>query len=220
VSALAVSRDTIATQVVDELRRRIVGGRYPGRMKLLQEQIAEELGVSRSPVREALRQLEAEGLVKLVSQKGAEVTAISAEEVSEMFELRLLVEPHLLALAIPAMGEATLAEAERIIRRMENAEIDDWGVLNWELHRTLYLPAGRPATLQILARVHRNIDRYLRLHMAVTADRAGARSEHAGLVRLCRGKDVDGAVALLKTHVLAAASKIGELVVPAADPAS
>jgi DNA-binding GntR family transcriptional regulator len=220
VSALAISRDTIATQVVDELRRRIVGGRYPGGMKLLQEQIAEELGVSRSPVREALRQLEAEGLVKLVSQKGAEVTAISAEEVSEMFELRLLVEPHLLALAIPRMDEATLAGVERIITRMENAAIDDWGVLNWELHRRLYLPAERPATLQVLARVHRNIDRYLRLHMAVTEDRAAARSDHAGLDGFCRRKDVEGAVALLEAHIRAAASKIGELVVPRAERAS
>jgi DNA-binding GntR family transcriptional regulator len=220
VSVVAISRDTIATQVVDELRRRIVGGRYRGGMKLLQEQIAQEFGVSRSPVREALRQLEAEGLVKLISQKGAEVTPISAGEVSEMFELRLLIEPHLLTLAVPAMDETALAEVERIIARMENAAIDDWGVLNWELHRALYLPAARPATLQVLARVHRNIDRYLRLHMAVTDDRAAARSDHAGLVRLCRQKDVDGAVALLKAHVTAAASKIGELVIPAAETAS
>lgn len=220
MSALAISRDTIATQVVDELRRRIVRGHYPGGMKLLQEQIAQEFGVSRSPVREALRQLEAEGLVKLVSQKGAEVTPISAAEVSEMFELRLLVEPHLLALAMPHMDEATLAGVERIITRMEDAAIDDWGVLNWELHRRLYLPAERPATLQVLARVHRNIDRYLRLHMAVTEDRAAARSDHAGLVRLCREKDVAGAVALLDAHIRATASKIGELVVLPAERAS
>jgi DNA-binding GntR family transcriptional regulator len=147
------------------------------------------------------------------------VTSISAAEVSEMFELRLLVEPHLLALAVPAMEEAVLAAAERLIRRMEKAEIDDWGVLNWQLHRALYEPAGRPATLQVLARVHRNIDRYLRLHMTVIADRAGARSDHAGLVRLCRQKDVESAVALLRSHILAAASKIGELVMPGAEPA-
>lgn len=219
MSLRVISRDTIANQVVDELRQRIVGGRYPGGMKLLQEQIAEELGVSRSPVREALRQLEAEGLVKLTSQKGAEVTPISAAEVSEMFELRLLVEPHLLAFAIPPMDEATLAEAGRLIARMENAAIDDWGILNWQLHRILYLPAARPATLQVLARVHRNIDRYLRLHMAVTEDRAAARSDHAGLVGFCRRKDVDGAVALLKAHIHAAASKISDLVRPAVEEA-
>lgn len=215
MTLLAVSRDTIATQVVDELRRRIVAGQYRGGMKMLQEQIAQEFGVSRSPVREALRHLEAEGLVKLISQKGAEVTPISADEVSEMFELRLLIEPHLLALAIPEMTEATFAEVERIIRQMENAEIDSWGVLNWELHRRLYLPAGRAATLQILERVHRNIDRYLRLHMAVTEDRAGAKVEHEGLVRLCRAGDAERASALLRVHILNAASHIRELVVPA-----
>ncbi|MBN8994613.1 MAG: GntR family transcriptional regulator [Rhizobiales bacterium] len=217
MTLLAISRDTIATQVVDELRRRIVAGQYRGGMKMLQEQIAQEFGVSRSPVREALRQLEAEGLVKLISQKGAEVTPISADEVSEMFELRLLIEPHLLALAVPHMGETTLAEVERIIRQMENAEIDNWGVLNWELHRRLYLPAGRAQTLQILERVHRNIDRYLRLHMAVTKDRAGARVEHEGLVRLCRAGDAERATALLRVHILDAASHIRALVIPESD---
>src|SRR5437868_13286599 len=110
MSMLAISKSTIATQIVEELRRRIIAGDYRAGMKLQQEQIAQELGVSRSPVREALRQLEAEGLVILISQKGAEVAPISASEVAEMFEIRLQLEPHLLALAIPQMTAADLSE--------------------------------------------------------------------------------------------------------------
>ena len=121
METLLISKDTIATRVVEVLRRRIIGGHYRGGMKLQQEQIAGELGVSRSPVREALRQLEAEGLVTLISQKGAEVKPISLPEVSEMFEMRLLLEPHVLALAIPNMTDSGFQRGGAPHRR------DGWG---------------------------------------------------------------------------------------------
>ncbi|RYG98669.1 MAG: GntR family transcriptional regulator, partial [Alphaproteobacteria bacterium] len=71
-----LDKTTISIQVAQELRRRILAGEYPQGVKLQQEQIAAELGVSRSPVREALGQLEAEGLVVLTPQKGAQVSPI------------------------------------------------------------------------------------------------------------------------------------------------
>src|SRR6188474_1964165 len=85
-----LDKTTISIQVAQELRRRILAGHYPQGVKLQQEQIAAELGVSRSPVREALGQLEAEGLVVLTPQKGAQVSPISRAEIAELFELRLL----------------------------------------------------------------------------------------------------------------------------------
>ena len=80
-----LDKTTISIQVAQELRRRILAGHYPQGVKLQQEQIAAELGVSRSPVREALGQLEAEGLVVLTPQKGAQVSPISRAEIAELF---------------------------------------------------------------------------------------------------------------------------------------
>lgn len=212
MSRLAISKHTIATQVVEELRRRIIGGHYRSGEKLQQEQIAQELGVSRSPVREALRQLEAEGLVTLISQKGAEVAPISLAEVSEMFEMRLLLEPHLLQLAVPRLGADDFAAARRIIAEMEGADIASWGVLNWRLHRTLYEPAERPTILRTLDRIHQNIDRYLRMEMSVTQTRDTARTEHEQLVALCARGQTERAVSLLRIHVLNALSSLTDIV--------
>jgi len=214
MSMLAISKSTIATQIVEELRRRIIKGEYRAGMKLQQEQIAQELGVSRSPVREALRQLEAEGLVILISQKGAEVAPISASEVAEMFEIRLQLEPHLLALAIPQMKAADLSEAARLIALMETSDVGNWGMLNWDLHRSLYRPADRPTILRMLERVHQNIDRYLRMEITRYDGRATAKVEHQTLVSLCRAGQVERAVSLLRMHILNATAHLPEMAKP------
>lgn len=196
-----LDKTTISIQVAQELRRRILSGDYPQGVKLQQEQIAAELGVSRSPVREALGQLEAEGLVVLTPQKGAQVSPISRDEIAELFELRLLVEPHLLALAIPEMTEADLNKATSIISEMADIDVDGWGDANWRLHETLYAPAGRPAMLKLLRRTHETIGRYIRMQVVATNGRADAHREHKLILDACRKRDVGMAVAPLRKHI-------------------
>lgn len=196
-----LDKTTISIQVAQELRRRILAGHYPQGVKLQQEQIAAELGVSRSPVREALGQLEAEGLVVLTPQKGAQVSPISRAEIAELFELRLLVEPHLIALAIPEMTEADLNKATSIISEMADISLDSWGDANWRLHEVLYAPAGRPGMLKLLRRTHETIGRYIRMQVMATNGRADAHREHQLILDACRKRDVGKAVALLRAHI-------------------
>jgi len=196
-----LDKTTISIQVAQELRRRILAGHYPQGVKLQQEQIAAELGVSRSPVREALGQLEAEGLVVLTPQKGAQVSPISRAEIAELFELRLLVEPHLIALAIPEMTEADLNRATSIISEMGDIRLDGWSDANWRLHEVLYAPAGRPGMLKLLRRTHETIGRYIRMQVMATNGRADAHREHQLILDACRKRDVSKAVALLRKHI-------------------
>lgn len=196
-----LDKTTISIQVAQELRRRILAGHYPQGIKLQQEQIAAELGVSRSPVREALGQLEAEGLVVLTPQKGAQVSPISRDEIAELFELRLLVEPHLIALAIPQMTEADLNKATAIISEMADISLDGWGDANWRLHETLYAPAGRPGMVKLLRRTHETIGRYIRMQVMATNGRADAHREHKLILDACRRRDVGKAVGLLREHI-------------------
>ena len=196
-----LDKTTISIQVAQELRRRILAGHYPQGVKLQQEQIAAELGVSRSPVREALGQLEAEGLVVLTPQKGAQVSPISRAEIAELFELRLLVEPHLIALAIPEMTEADLNRATSIISEMGDIRLDGWSDANWRLHEVLYTPAGRPGMLKLLRRTHETIGRYIRMQVMATNGRADAHREHQLILDACRKRDVGKAVALLREHI-------------------
>lgn len=206
-----LDKTTISIQVAQELRRRILAGHYPQGIKLQQEQIAAELGVSRSPVREALGQLEAEGLVVLTPQKGAQVSPISRDEIAELFELRLLVEPHLIALAIPQMTEADLNKATAIISEMADISLDGWGDANWRLHETLYAPAGRPGMVKLLRRTHETIGRYIRMQVMATNGRADAHREHKLILDACRKRDVGKAVGLLREHIESA----GRLLHPA-----
>ncbi|MBK1869668.1 GntR family transcriptional regulator [Aestuariivirga sp. YIM B02566] len=196
---------TAATQAAREIRRRIISGAYPSGMRLHQENIAAELGVSRSPVREAFRQLEAEGLVILTSQKGGKVAPIRAEEVVELFELRLLIEPHLLALAVPNFTDADVAAAEKIIAEMDGIDVAQWAEANWRLHMAFYEPARRPTTTRQLERIHSGIDRYLRMQITLTEGRDRAHTDHKAILSACRNHDAELAVALLRSHILAAA---------------
>ena len=199
-----LDKSTISTQVAQELRRRILAGDYAAGVKLQQEQIAAELGVSRSPVREALGQLEAEGLVVLTPQKGAQVSPLSRDEVSELFEFRTLVEPHLIALAIPLMTDADFRKATAIIAEMTDIDFEGWSDANWRLHDVFYGPAARPAMLKMLRRTHETIGRYIRMQVVATNGRTLANTEHKRILAACKARDVPEATALLRDHILEA----------------
>src|SRR3954462_13104423 len=101
---MPIQRQTIASMTVEALRERILRGDYPEGEPLRQDALADELGVSRIPVREALRQLEAEGLVTFNPHRGAVVSSLSLDEIVELFELRADIECDLLARAVPRMA--------------------------------------------------------------------------------------------------------------------
>lgn len=198
-----IQRQTTVTLVADELRRRIMSGALPEGQQLRQEALAAELGVSRIPIREALRQLEAEGFVAIASHRGAVVSKLSLDEIIELFELRIRLETWLLELAIPQMSEDDLNAAEAALETMiSNRKIENWGQLNWDFHAVLYAPAARPATLRILRRINENTDRYIRLQISLTSGQLKAHYEHKELLQLCRARNVARAVAALEQHIV------------------
>ena len=149
-SAGRLVRKTAVELVVDELRDRILSGAIPPGSALRQELLAEELGVSRLPVREAIRQLSAEGLIDMIPHRGAYVSMLSRAEVQEFFDIRLRLEPWLLRLAVSRHRPEDLDGAARIVAQMDSAEPEQWGRLNWQLHEQLYRAAQRPAALAMV----------------------------------------------------------------------
>src|SRR5882724_3063640 len=131
----------------DSLRERILSGEFKEGDPLVQEAIAEEYEVSRMPVREALRLLEASGLVAMKTHKGAIVTSIPTEQIGELFELRALLECEILGQSIPRMTDDHLVNSQSILTQLEDAyhrrDVHSWGGLNWEFHRSLYVSAQR-----------------------------------------------------------------------------
>jgi len=197
-----ISRRTAAEQAADIIRERILTGHLAAGTPIRQEHLATELGISRIPLREALKQLEAEGLVTIAPHKGATVAALSAAEIEELFELRLRLEIWIFGLALPRLGAADFAELDRLIAEQQQPDnLARWGDLNWQFHEALYRPANRPVTLKMLKRIHDNIDRYLRFEIASTNGRARALREHETLLAHCRAGDVAKATSLLEAHI-------------------
>jgi DNA-binding GntR family transcriptional regulator len=195
-------RQTAAITVANELRRRIMTGALAGGVQLRQENLARELGVSRIPVREALKQLEAEGFVTLISHRGAVVSVLSIDEIAELFDLRNQLESWLLGLSIPRMREADLAEAEQALHAMiATAAIEDWGALNWAFHRALYQASARNETLKILQVIHSRIDRYVRMQISLTTGQEKAHHEHKLILDYCRARDTTRALRVLHQHI-------------------
>jgi DNA-binding GntR family transcriptional regulator len=207
-----LKRQSTVDLVADELRHRIISGELAEGEQLLQEHLADDLGVSRIPVREALRQLEAEGLVTISSHRGGIVSELSLDEIKELFETRVCLETWLLSLAVPAMTDADFHAVEAAGAQMLPGEVTQWGELNWRFHEALYAPARRKQTMLMLRRIHHNIDRYLRLQITLTSGWQKAQREHRNIVDLCRAKDIPRATAALAAHIMNAANELIETI--------
>lgn len=201
-----IKRQSLPETLAESLRERILSGEFKEGEPLVQDAIANEYGVSRMPVREALRQLEAAGLVTIEVHKGAVVTSVPIDQIAELFDLRAALECDLLARAIPKMTAEHLASARSILNALEAAyrerDIASWGRLNWDFHRSLYIAAERVQTLAILQGINVQIDRYIRLQLLLTEAIDQAEKEHSELLRLCKAKDATKASAYLKKHIL------------------
>jgi DNA-binding GntR family transcriptional regulator len=205
---LPLRRQTLTGMTTDAIRERILRGRYPEGQPLRQDAIGIELGVSRIPVREALRQLEAEGLVTFSPHRGAVVSTLSLKEIRELFELRADIEGDLIRRAVPSMAREDHARASEILDAYEEAlrsgQVVAYGALNWQFHSTLYAPADRGLTMSIVNKLHQHSDRYLRMQLALTHGETRARHEHRAIAAAARRGDVTKASRLLRDHILGA----------------
>lgn len=212
-TVLPIPRQTMTSMAVESLRERILRGQFAEGEPLRQDALADELGVSRIPIREALRQLDAEGLVTFSPHRGAVVSTLSLSEIEELFELRADIEGRLLRRAIPLMTPDDLARAKDILDAYEVAfrsgEVAAWGALNWQFHSTLYAPAGRHFTMSVIHKLHQHSDRYLRMQLALTHGETRATDEHRAIYNAVRRREVAKACQLMRDHILGA----GELLV-------
>jgi DNA-binding GntR family transcriptional regulator len=207
-STRKIVRTTTVELVTKAIRQRILSGELAPGEPLRQEALADELGVSRVPIREAITRLTGEGLLFNVPHKGAYVAQLSVEEVQETFEIRLRLEPWLFSLAIPHISDAEIDKAATLVNEMDQAESGVWGQLNWRLHETLYLPAQRDITLQMLRVLHDRSDRYFRFQVVQVPIREQSHDEHMGLVDACRKRDAKLGAKLLENHVKVAEQQI------------
>jgi DNA-binding GntR family transcriptional regulator len=205
-ATMEIPRVSLTTEVAARLRDKIIRGEIHEGEQLRQDTVASWFGVSRIPVREALRQLQAEGLVNLVAHHGAVVAALSTDEIDELVELRCALEVAILKMAIPRMTEEHFQRAQDILdsyeKVLENeADLARWGELNWEYHDSLYSAANRPRFMSIIRAANNNVDRYVRLYLFLSHDLERLKSDHRTLLALCRKRDTAKAAEFLESHI-------------------
>jgi DNA-binding GntR family transcriptional regulator len=210
----ALIRPTAAVAVADSLRARILAGSLAEGAALRQEALAAELGVSRIPLREAFRLLAAEGLITLLPHRGAVVSALSADEIAELFDLRALIESDLIRRAVPRLTEADLDRAEATLAAYADAfdrrDVEAWGRFNTEFHLALHKPAGRPRSLALAQSLLDQTDRYTRMQLLLTQGQSRARREHEDLLNLCRKGEAEAAGTALARHIQQAGQGLTE----------
>jgi len=178
---------TTADLLADALRQWILQGQFAEGQELTQETIAAEFGVSRVPLREAMRRLEGEGLIIFHANRGAFVAKLSARDIREIYELRMLLEGDLIFRAVPKMTSADLRKAGRIHQALEMEEDpNEQDVLNRAFHSTLYRCAERAKQQAIIDNLRNLVERYENLNRALVARTANFQNDHRRILTACR----------------------------------
>lgn len=207
---------TRANAAANELRRRILAGTYPAGTQLKQATLAAELGISRIPFREALIQLESEGLVQLEAHKGAVVSDVSADDIEELFELRALIEPTLLLKSAAKLTKQDYRRLHGILKKysgeLRDSHVERWGELNTELHLLLYKYANSPKMESLVFQLLKTTDRFIRMQLFYTNGRARAEHEHNEIVHLCEQGEFKKSSRILQKHITNAGSTLAKLI--------
>jgi DNA-binding GntR family transcriptional regulator len=211
-----IPRRSLPSAVADRLREQIIRGEIPEGSQLRQDVIAAQYHVSRIPVREALRQLDAEGLINIVPNRGAIVPKLSSGDIEELFAIRALLEPEVLKHSIPNLTQTEFSKAEAVLKKYVNElrseeHVADWGRLNWQFHSILYSGAKRPHFMSVIRNVNHNGERYTRLQLYLTRGMERANAEHHEILDLCRQRSIPAACKLLRQHIQHAGESLKEV---------
>jgi DNA-binding GntR family transcriptional regulator len=197
-----LGRTLSADAITNELRNMILSGGYPIGVQLKQEALAKRFGVSRIPVREALKRLQVEGLVEHTPHQGSIVAGQTIPQLMETLDIRIGLETRALKLAIPNMKDSDIRAAEEILERYDQSDSPrEWAELNLEFHLCLYRPCGLPRLLKMIEEMVRGIAMHLRALQSYRVGRKSPQSEHREILRACMARDAELAVKLLEQHV-------------------
>jgi len=217
------SRDAVA-EAFDELRARILAGTIPPGTELSQVQLARELGVSTTPLREALRRLEAEELVEARRNRRPRVPVLDVTDVDTIYCSRVLVESLAISLAVPGMAADDIEALRADLAEMDVAARDNdsalWDAAHVRFHMRLVSGSSEPMRRQIASLMARS-DRYRRMSVAAT-DAAGGRAtgaaEHSAIVAACEEGDPHAAALLLAQHLARSALVVVAHFAPDTEP--
>jgi DNA-binding GntR family transcriptional regulator len=201
-------------KVVNELRRRIIDGVYEPGDRLTEERLADDFGVSRNPVREAIRVLEAEGFLHAQPRRGAVVASLSVRDVEDLFDVRLSLETLAATLAAERAGAGGAALEKLLARAGATRRTADLAALNTRFHSEICQLAGNALLTALMESLHGRLQWVYRQSVETRA--ADSWAEHRELAAAILAGDAEAAGRAARTHVLAArASALARATLPA-----
>lgn len=194
--------ESSAARIASQLRTEILHGDAAPGSKLAQVALADRFGVSRIPVRDALAILAGEGLVQPLSNATAIVTRMSIEELQELYDLRLSIEPRTTEIAVPSVGRADILHMRKQLAIMA-APIDarTWLAANTEFHAAVYRRANRPRTIELIEQLRRLTDRYVFMHLQEIGATGHIGSEHEEILAAVERADAAATARLTSVHL-------------------
>lgn len=193
--------------VLEALREAIVNGVLIPGERLMEIQLAEEMGVSRTPVREAIRKLELEGFVVMIPRKGAYVAGVSFKDVKDVFEIRAALEGLAAGLAAEKVTQEEIEQMERALHyEREPDSLEEMVQSDTDFHALLYKASRNERLINILANLREQIQRFRTTSLAVPGRVKNAIQEHRAMVDAIARHDVEDAQSLASTHIENAAN--------------
>ncbi|MEU2241856.1 MULTISPECIES: GntR family transcriptional regulator [Streptomyces] len=197
---------SLRERVYEELRERIIEAEFPAGTRLVEREIAEELRVSRVPVREAMQRLEAEGFLSVRPRRGSVVTEFGPEDAEHLFDVRENLEGLAARLAARHAGEQELRALEELLARAraaaESGRLREAVSLNADFHRAVVGLSGNPLLVELMAPLDSRLRRLFRLTSAAS-DGEPMCGAHERLYEAIRDRDEAGAESLARAHVAA-----------------
>jgi DNA-binding GntR family transcriptional regulator len=197
------------------IRRAIIEGTYPAGARLPEEELSERIGVSRTPIRQALRQLDQQGHVELRPRRGAWVSSWTAEDIAEVYGVRAQLESHGARIAAAKIGALDLRRLEENCLRMEALEdarqegfLDELGELNNEFHASLLRATGNRRLMTSLASIVETPLILRVYHLYDERRRYEALRHHREIIAALSQRDGEWAEATMRVHILSARSTL------------
>jgi len=207
---------TAQEDVLAALRADIRDGVLAPGDQVVQEALADRYGISRVPVREALKTLAAEGQVEYHANRGYFVTELSVADLLEVYRLRELLEAEAIAVAVPALTDLDVAAVSDLLGEVEAAsavgDIDRLTIANRRFHFAVFDAAAMPRLSRLLGQLWDATDAYRALYFQSDANRRRVDREHVAMVSALRRRDVDRLVRLHDGHRARSVAAVRELI--------
>jgi len=190
--------------VFETLREAIISGQLSPGARMMEVQLAEEMGVSRTPVREAIRKLELEGFVVMIPRKGAYVASISFKDIADVFEIRAALESLACGLAAERITEEEIEELERTLVQVNNVEHDNINGLveqDTDFHDIIYKASRNTRLIQIINNLREQIQRFRTASLAIPGRMKVAIDEHKKMVEAISERNIKLAQDLALEHI-------------------